>query len=394
MSQPRLVEESLYSLATRLGALRDKVVFSGSAIRDLLIDKPDTASDVGPPRRSVHSFVVIVSATAELIDEVSKTLESTGFVRSTPHADADTSRASFVDRDTCLSVITTTANGPSEARTWHEHAYSSADTFTIAMPGHPALGIRVVSPAAFLALALGDLRKPAATGGAVSADEMHSRLGDIVAVIDGRVSLLDDIAHEGLGLRSFVGGELTECFSTSPEEQVTELAVHLGSAPSRRSSLAMTATRLRRLQRCGALLSLNETRRSSRGGGPGATGQSEGPWTYVIRGYETVSVQRHKPKGVFVAVAARLKSHGRSSGKAGDGRDVCIEDNQGVLHPPNYSATVELRQNRRLLGPYDTVRSEDPYETLWVYDLPRNAAPYRVILPFDGVELALHLDAT
>jgi hypothetical protein len=37
--------------------------------------------------------------------------------------------------------------------------------------------------------------------------------------------------------------------------------------------------------------------------------------------------------------------------------------------------------------PYDQVLPHEPFDTVWVYELPENAKGLRLLLPFDNVEL-------
>ena len=100
------------------------------------------------------------------------------------------------------------------------------------------------------------------------------------------------------------------------------------------------------------------------------------------------AVPQHRNKGTLV-VSARLTSHGPTPGTAGDGRNVLVEDAHGHRHPPNYGATVALRVLRSVDGPYDPIWPDTPFETLWVFDVPRDRAPYRLLLPFDAVEIPI-----
>ena len=146
-------------------------------------------------------------------------------------------------------------------------------------------------------------------------------------------------------------------------------------------------TALRRIARCPEILPLRQRSVARSGGNPGATGVPPGSaWDWEILSIEKANASRAPPGSSHVAVVARLTSHSLTAGTAGDGRDVFVEDWMGRRFRPLYKLLHDERRDRGMPDPYDQILPGQPFDTVWVYELPANARRLRLLLPF-GLEL-------
>ena len=164
---------------------------------------------------------------------------------------------------------------------------------------------------------------------------------------------------------------------------------HLPSDAASDARLPEIVCSLRRLARRPRILALGESVRSTKGGGPGSTGgASEGPWEYAIHGVEKRDrTQDRRAKGIFVILTATLTSWGSTAGGM-DGRDLLLEGSNGDRYPP-CEATVPECARRGVTGLHGVIWPRRPFETVLLYDVPREASGLRLLLPFGGVELPL-----
>jgi len=142
--------------------------------------------------------------------------------------------------------------------------------------------------------------------------------------------------------------------------------------------------RLRRLPR---LFHLGEAVASRAGGEPGATGGARpGPWRYEILEFLWRDAG---PARAHLVLRARLTPLGPTAGTVGDGREVRVEDAHGRRFPPLPKLTVPELARRDLPEVHAPVVPGEPFETCWVYEVPREARGLRLLLPFDGVEFVI-----
>jgi hypothetical protein len=109
----------------------------------------------------------------------------------------------------------------------------------IRVPGQPGLPIRIVSAACFVATKLVSY---ANRGGG---DPYHHDLEDIIALVDGRPSLFDEVAAEPEDLRRFIGGELSRLLAEGLEDHVPG---HLPGDAASQARLSLVLARLHRLR--------------------------------------------------------------------------------------------------------------------------------------------------
>lgn len=357
-------------VAQRLGDLREDVVFVGGAIRALLLT--DAAA---PPARPTDDVDLIVPLAARVdYGALREKFVARGF-REDTRPGAPLCR--WVVDGVTVDVMPTDASVFGFTNPWYEHAIKTA----VRMPLSEELSIRVVSAPCFVATKL------AAFASRGAGDWAHHDVEDLVAVVDGRVELVGELEAEVPELRTYVGEELTRMFASGFEDAVRW---HLPSDAASDARLPEIVCSLRRLARRPRIVALGESVKSTQGGGPGSTGgASEGPWEYVIHGVEKRDrSQDRRAKGVFVIVAATLTSWGPTAGGM-DGRDLLLEESNGDRHPPSYDATIAECARRGATGPHGTVWPRRPFETVLLYDVPREASGLRLLLPFGSVELPL-----
>jgi hypothetical protein len=76
-----------------------------------------------------------------------------------------------------------------------------------------------------------------------------------------------------------------------------------------------------------------------------------------------------------------------TAGTTGDGRAVLVEDSAGRRFRPLYKLLHGERAQRKMLDPYDQILPREPFDIVWVYELPATANDLRLLLPFANVEL-------
>jgi hypothetical protein len=372
------VELQLYRAADLLAPIRDRLVFVGGIVRGLLVTDPA----VDGPRPTDDADTIIEVSTLLQYQEFEAQLRTLGF-KNDMRPEAPICR--YVHGTLTLDVMPTEPVLGFSNR-WYPHAHSTACTHEISIDGRPPLKILVVSASSFLATKLVSYADRG------QGDWCHRDLEDIVVLVDGRPSLLEELECETPEMRRYVGDEISRLLASDLEQYVPG---HLPQDVVNKARVPIVLTRLRRIGRCATIAQLGEEVRLSHGGNPGAAGQTNGAWTYVVHDVQAqVKVPRQRPKGMHVAVFARLTNHGTVSGTTGDGRDVHIEDAFGIRHPPNYGAICSLRDLLGIPGPYDTIWPDHPFETAWVFDLPPRRGPYRLLLPSDGVEIPLEFSET
>ncbi len=145
----------------------------------------------------------------------------------------------FVHGELTLDVMPTDAATLGFSNPWYPHALRTAWQSEIRISGQPGLSIRIVSAASFVATKLVSY---ANRGGG---DSYHHDLEDVIALVDGRPTLLDEVEAEPKRLRHFVGGELSRLFAEGCEEHVPG---HLPGDAASQARLPLVLARLRRLK--------------------------------------------------------------------------------------------------------------------------------------------------
>jgi hypothetical protein len=378
MTTNTTTDHMLYAVADLLGDLRERLVFLGGAVRGLLVTDP--AVEGTRPTDDVDVIVEVAGLPGYY--ELASELRSRGWTEDTVDPDAPICRFKFGPHK--LDVMATDPAVLGFSNDWYRHAIATATRTEIRFPAKPPLSIRLITAPSFVATKLCSF---ASRG---KGQFEHLDLEDIMALIDGRPTLLAEIEAEQAELRTYVADQFSSLTACGLDDKLRWFLTGDATGDAR---LPYVSTVCRRLARNPVFFEIGDEIRSVTGGSPGATAQAtEGPWTYRITSAEPdIHLKGHRPKGRLVAVTARLTSHGRTAGTTGDGRDVCIEDELGRRFPAMYGPTVVFRQVRGLEGPYDAIWPDHPFETAWVYDLPRDVRGLRLCLPFGRYELRLDL---
>lgn len=187
------VDPNLATVALRLGPFRDEVVFLGGAVVGLLITDP-----AAPEIRVTEDVDVIVEVASKskfIIFE--QELQRLGF-RSDSEPDAP--RCRYVIDGVKVDVMPTDADILGFANEWASESFRSAESFEV----RAGLTIRHVNAPFFLATKL------EAFLGRGGGDLIASHdIEDIIAVIDGRPAIVDDvIATYNAPLKKFLRSEV------------------------------------------------------------------------------------------------------------------------------------------------------------------------------------------
>lgn len=363
---------TLRLVARRLGSLRDEVVFVGGMTTGLLVTNP--GAPMARPTNDVD-LILEVASTVQYQTKLRKRLRARGF-REDMREGAPLCR--WLLDGWAVDVMPTKAGVLGFSNQWYDHAIATAKTITLPLDDEGAVSIEVITAPAFLATKLVSWN---ARG---NGDLLHHDLEDVVSVVDGRPELLAEVESEVPQLRKFVARSVASLFAAGLEEQA---ASHLPGDAASQARLPSVLTTFRRIERCPRLLSLGEKVLARSNGDPGATAvPTDGLWEWEIRAIEKAISSRPAAGSSHVAVVGRLASHSKTAGVTGDGRAVLVEDSTGRLFRPLYKLLGEERSRRGMPGPYDQILPREPFDTVWVYELPASARGLRLLLPFDHVE--------
>jgi hypothetical protein len=178
----------------RLGDLVDQVVFLGGATTNLLLTDP--AAPSVRPTLDVDVVVQVASAIEYL--RLERELEQRGFLQD---ESPDAPRCRRIREGVRLDVMPTDAAVLGFTNRWYPAVCATATRVEL----EPDLAIRLVTPPLFVATKLEAFR------GRGEADLFGSRdLEDVIAVIDGRMELPDEVANAPAELRFHLAESLRE----------------------------------------------------------------------------------------------------------------------------------------------------------------------------------------
>lgn len=190
------LDEMLWSAADKLGALRERVVFVGGAVRGLLVTDPGAAD----ARPTDDVDVVVEVASYPHYHELDAELRGQGFINdASPGAPA----CRYLHGALKLDLMPTEKSILGFSNPWYPHAFATCGVVELRHRNREALRINLISAPCFVATKLVAFR---ARGGG---DLLHHDLEDIVALVDGRESLGKEIASDTLELRTFVAAEFS-----------------------------------------------------------------------------------------------------------------------------------------------------------------------------------------
>lgn len=364
---------ALRAVARALGNLNREVVYVGGITAGLLV------TDSGAPTvRATNDvdLVLEVASTTEYQTKLRKQLVRRGF-REDSREGAPLCR--WLLGSIVVDVMPIRPGVLGFSNEWYEHARVTAHSITLPGDSDGIVSLRVIAAPAFVATKL------VAWKDRGKGDLLHSDIEDVIAVVDGRPALLSEIEMEKPELRRFLAGAVHELLTNGLEDQ---LAGHLEGDRASQGRAPMVLATLRRIARCPTILRLGQAVTAGSGGDPGATGVPSGSrWDWTIVAVEKALASTPPPGSTHVAVVARLTSHSMTAGTTGDGRDVFVEDGMGRRFRPLYKLLHTERRKRGVPEPHDQILPGEPFDTVWVYELPANARVLRVLLPFGGWEL-------
>ena len=230
MTALQSVELQLYRTAMLLRPVLDKIVFVGGVVRGLLV----TDSAVEGPRATDDVDAIVEISTLAQYQGFESELRTLGF-KNDMRDGAPLCR--YVHGALTLDVMPTEpALGFSNR--WYPHAHRTATNHEISVAGMDPLTIRVVSAASFIATKLVSYSDRG------KGDRYHRDLEDIIVLVDGRPSLLDELVMELAELRRYVADEITRLLAGDLEQYVPG---HLPGDPGNQARVPIVITRLRRL---------------------------------------------------------------------------------------------------------------------------------------------------
>ena len=179
--------------ARRLGALRERVVFTGGATCGLLVTDPAAAD----PRATTDVDVIVEAASyVEYATTLRAQLCALGFEEDT-REDAPICR--FLHGELVLDVMPTFGGVLGFTNAWYAEAARCAETHRLTGD----VSIRVVTAPHFVAT------KVEAFQGRGGGDFLTSRdIEDIVAVVDGRPELVGEVERAAPELRAYLAREI------------------------------------------------------------------------------------------------------------------------------------------------------------------------------------------
>jgi predicted nucleotidyltransferase len=217
----------LVTVAQRLGPLRERVVFVGGMVRGLLIT--DTGASPARPTDDVDLIVGVASRVAYI--ELSKELRALGFRE-------DTELGAPLCRWTVggikVDVMPDDGSILGFRNTWYTSALTNPQTVTV---GSETL--RIVDAPHFCATKL------EAFVDRGKGDFYHHDLEDVIAVVDGRAELADELHRSSAAVRAYVSGSIAALLKT--RAFMDALPGHLPGDAASQQRLPMLEDRLRRI---------------------------------------------------------------------------------------------------------------------------------------------------
>jgi len=230
MTELRSVELQLYRTAILLRPVLDRIVFVGGVVRGLLV----TDSAVEGPRATDDVDTIIEISTLLQYQAFESELRNLGF-KNDMRDDAPVCR--YV-HDTLTLDVMPTEPALGFSNRWYPHAHRTATSHEISIAGMAPLTIRVVSAASFIATKLVSYLDRG------KSDHYHRDLEDIIVLVDGRPSLLDELENEATELRRYVAEEIARLLADDLEQYVPG---HLPGDPGNQARVPIVMNRLRRI---------------------------------------------------------------------------------------------------------------------------------------------------
>jgi predicted nucleotidyltransferase len=232
VNETRIVEVQLHRAATLLEPILDRMVFTGGAIRGLLVTDP--AVDAPRPTDDIDTIVEVSSLAQYHVFELE--LRKLGF-KNDIREDAPICR--YVHGTLTLDVMPTGA-ALGFSNPWYPHAHHTAVEHVISPFTVPPVTIRVISATCFIATKLVSYLDRG------HGDPYHRDVEDIIVVVDGRPSLFDELKQEAVELRRYVGSETAKLLANGLEQHIP---LHLSPDAASQARFSIVLGRLRRISR-------------------------------------------------------------------------------------------------------------------------------------------------
>jgi hypothetical protein len=221
--------ELLVHVAERLGNLADDMVFTGGCVVGLLITD-EAAPDVRPTE-DVDVIVELVSR--QEYYQLEEKLRELGFVQK-PHENGLLCRWDI--DGVKVDIMPTRGEITGLSSPWFQEAWNTASTLTLA----ESITIRVVTAPYFLATKLAALFDRAHEDYLASPD-----LEDIVAVTDGRETLLEEIRKEPDELKKYLADSVSSLIAK--ERFMDALPGHLPHDKASKARLPSLITKIEQI---------------------------------------------------------------------------------------------------------------------------------------------------
>ena len=198
--------DMLQKVARALGSLLDEVVFVGGTMPLLLITDP-----AAPPVRPTKDVDIVVdSRNYRHHAEFEKRLRARGFQIQTPPA------CRYGIDDVFVDVMTMTSEAMGFTERWYSEAFATAEPMTLP----DGTVIRAIRSPLFLATKLSAWRDR-------GNDNYYAQdLEDVLAVIDGRDVVIEEIRRSSVEVRRFLAEELASLLAK--DDFRDSIAGHLG----------------------------------------------------------------------------------------------------------------------------------------------------------------------
>lgn len=186
----------LRTVAAGLGPFLNKVVFVGGAIADFLITDPGSAD----ARYTDDIDVVIESATYAHYSQVQDEIRKLGFVH---EMDGPVCRFKF--GEILVDIMPTEESVLGFRNQWYAYAYKNA----IQVPVSPELTIQILDAPTFLCTKIDAFLDRGNSDYQMSAD-----VEDIVAVIDGRIEIFEDLYRADSEIKAYLHSKFSQFLRT------------------------------------------------------------------------------------------------------------------------------------------------------------------------------------
>ena len=227
----------LREVAQRIESLLPRLAFLGGVVVDLFVTEPTAR-----PSRATKDVDVVIDLVhyGQYAETLRDELVALGLEEDTT-VDAPRCRWRFKDAPRqIVDIMPTKGEVLGFSTEWYAEAFQSAQPF--AVPGGPV--IRLVTPAYFLATKLTAFHDRGRQDPIVSHD-----LEDIIAVVDGRASLVMELQAAPPGVRAFIAGAWRDLLETG--EVPALLEAHLGPDEASQARAGLVLTRIEAMARLG-----------------------------------------------------------------------------------------------------------------------------------------------